>query len=222
MRRTVLTGLAAIIALSTSACSLVGGSDEPSDPPPSAPPASAPVSAPASAPVPEPASQTPSTSATPAGPTPTDPDQPAGADQLGQPVATRESADGGKKVRMTLYPVVRDGSVSHLNLTLSASGKGVDRVQVSSLLTDGNPEAGDSSSLTADGLQLVDGKNAKLYLVASDGQGQCLCSRSLSSVFLGDDAPVIISATFAAPPADVTAVDVRVPTFGTVKGVPVQ
>ena len=74
----------------------------------------------------------------------------------------------------------------------------------------------------ADGLRLVDGKNAKLYLVASDGNGTCVCTGDLNGVFLEDDVPQLFSATFAAPPGDLTTVDVRVPTFGTVKGVPVQ
>ena len=80
----------------------------------------------------------------------------------------------------------------------------------------------DSTGDAADGLQLVDGKNAKLYLVASDGQGRCLCSRNLSNLFLDYGNPVPLSASFAAPPADITAVQVRIPGFGTVKNVPVQ
>ena len=73
-----------------------------------------------------------------------------------------------------------------------------------------------------DGIQLVDGKHSKLYLVASDGDGTCLCSRGLSAVFLDSGEPLLLSATYAAPPADVTAVDVRVPNFGIITNVPVS
>lgn len=58
-------------------------------------------------------------------------------------MATRESAKSGNKVTMRLYPVLGDGAVSHVNLTLSSPGKGVDRVQVASMLSDGNDGAVD-------------------------------------------------------------------------------
>lgn len=123
---------------------------------------------------------------------------------------------------MQVYPVQRDGTVSHVNLALSSPVDEDDRVPVADLLSDENVSAIDEDGSAADGLQLVDGKNAKLYLVASDGQGQCLCSRGLEGVFLSNNLPILISATFAAPPADVSTVDVRVPNFGAVSGVPVQ
>jgi hypothetical protein len=69
---------------------------------------------------------------------------------------------------------------------------------------------------------LVDAKNSKLYLVASDGEGNCLCSRNLSRVFLDKNLSVLMYAIFAAPPVDITTVDMRIPTFGTVRNVPVQ
>ena len=58
--------------------------------------------------------------------------------------------------------------------------------------------------------------------MASDGKGRCLCSRNLNSMFLDYGNPMLLSASFAAPPADVAAIDVRIPNFGTVKNVPVQ
>jgi len=228
MRHTAAVTLVAMLALSATACSLPGaGTDD--DPPASAPPASAPASAPASDaastpaadPASPPASDVPSASA-PAAPTPADPNQPPSGDQLGQVAATRMSAADGKKITLQLYPLLRDGSTSHLNMTLSSSVGATDRVQIAQLLSDKNSSSGDKSLFAADGLQVVDGKNAKLYLVASDGTGQCLCSRGLEGVFLQSNAPVMFSATFAAPPADVTQVDVSIPSFGTVKNVPVQ
>lgn len=163
-----------------------------------------------------------SSSPAPGQPTPADPSASTDGARLGQVVVTRTSASKGQRVEMTLYPVQRDGTVSHLNLTLSSPAEAVDHVQVAAMLSDNNYEAIDETGFAADGLTLVDGKNSKLYLVASDGQGTCLCSRGLSSVFLQDGALQLFSATFAAPPSDVTTVDVRVPRFGTVKDVPVQ
>jgi hypothetical protein len=138
-------------------------------------------------------------------------------------VATRTASDKGKKITMVLYPVKRAATTSTVNISISSPGKtGLDQVQVSGLLADGNFSAIDFQGSSADGIQLVDGKNAKLYLVASDGKGQCVCSRDLSGVFLRNNTPVLISATFAAPPANVTTVDVRLPNFGTVANVPIQ
>ncbi|SEP82256.1 hypothetical protein [Microlunatus flavus] len=192
----------------TAGCGVLGGGSSPSTAPaPSDPPASS-AGAPASP--------------TEAQPSPADPSASAGTDQLGQPFATREGGFDGQKVRVRLYPVLREGTVSHVNLVLSSPATGSDHVQVAEMLSDHNADAGDKDPFAADGLTLVDGKNAKLYLVASDGAGTCLCSKGFSSVFLEDDAPLLVSATFAAPPADVTTVDVRIPTFGTVKGVPLQ
>jgi hypothetical protein len=219
MRPTAAVSLVAMLTLSAAACSLPGGSAD--QPPASAPPASLPASAPASDPASPAATPTPSDTSA-AAPTPADPDQPAAGDQLGQAVATRTSAEDGKKMTLTLYPLQRDGSTSHLNFSLTSPGSKTDRIQVAQLLSDKNNSSVDSTSFAADGLQVIDGKNAKLYLVASDGKGQCLCSRGLAGVFLQGKAPVLFSATFAAPPADVTQVDVRIPGFGTVKNVPVQ
>jgi hypothetical protein len=119
---------------------------------------------------------------------------------------------------MKLYPVRRAGGTSHVNLSLESSKV----MTVGQLLGDGNHQAIDDTGFAADGLQLVDGKNSKVHLVASDGNGQCVCSRNLLQARPSAGNPVLISATFAAPPADVKAVDVRVPSFGTVANVPVQ
>ena len=205
MRRRTVLGLVIALVLCAAGCGL-------GETPPAVPPTTAPSNDPS-------ASSDPSASIQP---TPADPSQPSAPDQLGNPVVTRTSAADGEKVQLALYPVVRDDRVSHINMVLSVLDEDADRVQVSSLLADGDYSAGDTTGDTTDGLQLVDGKNAKLYLVASDGKGRCLCSRSLNSMFLDYGNPMLLSASFAAPPADVTAIDVRIPNFGTVKNVPVQ
>lgn len=119
---------------------------------------------------------------------------------------------------MALYPVLRNGTTSHVNFTLTAVGT----VSLDEALGDGHVTSRDVGSAAADGLQLVDGKHSKVYLVASDSRGRCLCSRWRQGLNLDNDAPVLFSATFAAPPADVTRVDVHIPSFGTVADVPVQ
>jgi hypothetical protein len=67
----------------------------------------------------------------------------------------------------------------------------------------------------------VDSARRKVYLPASDGKGNCLCSRDLK----GDLEPghtYTFYATYAAPPAEVSVLDVSFPQFGTVSRVPVQ
>ena len=204
MRSRTLLGVVIALVLGAAGCSSA------ETPPPTGPVSSAPSGAPSA----DPSAST--------QPTPADPSQPTGPDQLGEPVVSRTSAVDRAKVVLTLYPVVRDGLVSHVNLVLSVPDKGAERVQVSSLLSDADNTASDATGDAADGLQLVDGKNAKLYLVASDGKGRCLCSRNLNNLFLDPGNPVLLSAAFAAPPADITAIQVRMPNFGTVKNVPVQ
>jgi hypothetical protein len=238
-----------MLLLSASACSALGG--EPAAPLPgtsSAPPATDPSSAaaPTSDPTASdaPASDAPSDGTSPAEPdgsvsassapsssdaagstepTPADPNQPSAGNQLGAPVATRIASAKGKKITMVLYPIRRAATTSTVNFSLSSPGENsLDQVQVAQLLADGDYSAIDFQGHSADGVQLVDGRNAKLYLAASDGKGRCVCSRDLSGVFLRNDTPVLISVTFAAPPANVTTVDVRVPNFGTVSNVPIQ
>ena len=229
MRTPTSLALAAMLSISVAGCTLpfTGGSNPaPSDPPAPAPASSAPV-VPSVTPTPvvpsdssSAAAPSQSASEPSAVPTPADPSQPESGTQLGAPVATREAGRDGNKLQLTVYPVLRDGTTSHVNLALKVP-VGTKRVQLVGLLSDANRDAGDSGPWAADGIQLIDGKNPKLYLVASDGQGHCLCSRYLVNVF-ADTSPVLISATFAAPPADVTKVDVRIPGFGTVVNVPVQ
>lgn len=237
MRNITRVAVTAALAL-TAGCGLPigGGATEPSAPatapttaPTSAPasvpasdgasaPASALPSDPASAPASDPAGPSASAPASGGAPTPADPNQPAAGDQLGQVFATRTASYEGTKLTMNVYPIRRDGGTSHLNLSMESSN----RINLGQVLSDGNYQAIDDTGFAADGLQLVDGKNSKVHLVASDGNGQCLCSRNLLQARPSSSNPVLISATFAAPPTDVTTVDVRIPNFGTVSDVPVQ
>lgn len=154
------------------------------------------------------------------GPLPDDPTGSPGADvnQLGPVVATKTLVDAGTELTLRLYPIRRADRLAHLRLTLTAD----ERYQISALLSDRNRDSGEASGDAADGITLVDPKRSKVYLVASDGQGQCLCSRGLFTTFLTGGEPELITATFAAPPAGVDALEVHVPRFGVFRAVPVQ
>ncbi len=123
---------------------------------------------------------------------------------------------------LQVYAIKRSGSLSQLNYSVSVDKSAADKLQVAGLLSDGNYNAVDKQGDAADGIELMDAKNAKLYQVASNGSGECLCSRDLNSAFIDPGQTMLFSATFAAPPADVQNVDVKVPKFGTVSGVAVR
>ena len=106
----------------------------------------------------------------------------------------------------------------HFTLTVDPAA---DDVFVLDLFGDGDPTTGDSQSATSvDSIHLANARR-KLYLAASNGKGNCLCTRGLQ----GDLEPghtYTFYATSAAPPAEVAALDVSFPQFGTVSRVPVQ
>lgn len=72
-----------------------------------------------------------------------------------------------------------------------------------------------------DGVALIDPENRKKYLVARDEDGNCVCTRELSSAFARPDAPISVQATLTAPPPEVKFVDVYVPKVQTFTKVPV-
>lgn len=152
---------------------------------------------------------------------------PTGADGLPSPVGQRvwQYAVRGTtpvSVVTSIYGVYRQGDHAALQfgVTLASGaqfGQGVD-------LTDrlqspiGHPD--DPSSLSATEITLVDSQADKAYLVARDSQtnGKCLCPRELQA-YAG--ATTVASATFAAPAADKSAIDVWLPSLGYFPNVPI-
>jgi hypothetical protein len=75
----------------------------------------------------------------------------------------------------------------------------------------------------ASGIGLVDGDSQKLYLPVLDSDGTCLCTNGLgNSEIPAGGGTRTISATYGGVPDEVEALDVRVPSFPTVAGVPVR
>ena len=128
-----------------------------------------------------------------------------------------------------LVALKRSGPTVVLNLrlrTTAADPEGRTSAQIAQALANDVNEktpGGDTIDTdNADGLELVDTKNRKRHLVARDTENRCVCSSGLSSVFVRPVAPVNVSATFGAPPADVRAMDVTIPGFGTMTDVPLS
>ncbi len=150
---------------------------------------------------------------------------PAGA------LATREGQIDDDPVRLDIVELKRSGQTAALNLRLAIVEEGGSdstvSAQVASTFDDGifqrirggTSIAGGGS---LDGISLVDNRNGKRYLVGRDDRGACVCDANLSSAFVKPGAPLLLSATFGAPPADVDAVDVVIPRFGTFKDVPIS
>jgi len=166
----------------------------------------------AAAPPPTAAATTPSRTATPPPPS-------------GSAAASRAGVVDGHPVTLEIVGARRSGLTTVLSLRLTTTDSGI--AQVASTFDDGifqKSRSPDASSVsggdTLDGVYLIDSVNAKKYLVARDSQNNCVCSSNLGSSFVRSSGPLLLSATFAAPPPTVKMLDVFVPTFGTFKDVP--
>ncbi len=147
---------------------------------------------------------------------------PATAD--GPALASRTGTIDGVRVTLEIAQLQRSGQTTALSLRLTTDGD--KRAQVSSTFDNGTfdkSRSKDASSIiggsTLDGVFLVDTKNSKKYLVGRDTENNCACDVDLGGAFVNPDGPLTLSATFGAPPADIEAVDVFVPQFGTFKDV---
>jgi hypothetical protein len=143
-------------------------------------------------------------------------------------IASRDGSISGNAVKLELLQLKRSGETSALTIRLS--GLGSSEVQVGEALDDGVEQKVEGSDVSdspvgitsMDGITLIDTQNRKRYLVGRDSKGICACDNGLGGNFVSADAPVVLSATYAAPPDDVDAMDVLVPGFGTFKDVPIS
>jgi hypothetical protein len=202
-------------ALTLSGCGgLLGSPDEqPQQPGPSS--SASAISSPSAPPATD-LPATPSAAGTPSG-------APNGAPtDLGAPAATRDGTADHQKATVAVYPIRRADTLAVMHFTVTVDPAAEDGIFVFDLFSDGDATTGDAASSTAvDGVRLVDTARRKVYLAASDGKGKCLCTRDMR----GDLEPghtYTFYATYAAPPAEATALDVSFPQFGTVSRVPVQ
>ena len=144
-------------------------------------------------------------------------------------VPGRQSTIDDDPVQLEVLELQRSGETTALTLRLTVAPGAEESAsaQVSNTFDDGENQKVEGGSTTAgygsmDAISLIDTKNRKRYLVGRDSGGACLCDTDLSSAFVKPGAPLLLSATFGAPPADVEAVDVVVPRFGTFKDVPIS
>lgn len=135
-----------------------------------------------------------------------------------QPVAVRPGSLNGTLVKAYVYPVHRGAELATANILVKSDDPDM-HFTLSSTFSDGDPEVSASTKEAVDGFRLVDTKAKKAYLPATNGSGSCLCTPIGSALYLYTS-QVWITVVFAAPPADVTAMDLVMPVFGTVSNAP--
>jgi hypothetical protein len=128
------------------------------------------------------------------------------------PIATRTVSYGEAKVRVDVQSLRRDGELSTLALRLTNLGG--DEYSV-------DHDFGDVTNYDLSAITLIDGKNSKRYLVGRDSKERCVCT-STSGLRIAPHASYNVTATFAAPPSSVTAVELSIPGLGIVNDVPVS
>ncbi|MEV6864084.1 hypothetical protein AB0M44_24135 [Streptosporangium subroseum] len=137
--------------------------------------------------------------------------------EQGNVIAGREVKVGGTDLTVQLTGLKRQGRLS--TLTWTVTNKGDLKWQM-------NSEMGDTPSnlgLTVAGISLVDPVNGKRYTVARTGKyptTKCLCSDY--DVFTEPDEVLPLHATFAAPPPDVTKINVDLKVLGVFTDVPIS
>lgn len=140
-----------------------------------------------------------------------------------QVLASRDGSSGEVPLRIEVTDLFRQGQLVTVNFSVNYrtpdDGEQSGNWQVANAFGDGNADNGHD---TVDGVYLVDDQNRKRHLVARDSEDQCVCSTGLGSTFVDPGQTLVLTATFAAPPPDVEAVDVQIPLAGTFSDVPIR
>ncbi|MFI7450917.1 hypothetical protein ACIBQX_25705 [Nonomuraea sp. NPDC049714] len=143
------------------------------------------------------------------------------APQADQVIATRETkvasgaAGAGGTARADVTVLKRQGKTVTLNWTLTV---------VDGEVNMHNGMGSATLDYSVSGVSLIDPLNAKRYRVARNGTGsdaQCVCSDTQGE-FLKKGQTVTLYALFAAPPADVTKVNIEMPMIGVFTDVPIS
>lgn len=142
----------------------------------------------------------------------------------GEPVVEGTGSANGQPFSVAILELKRSGPTVVLNgqVSVPSDEENSDAsFQISSAFADLSQQSDTVASDAFDGVALIDPENRKKYLVARDEDGNCVCTRELSSAFARPDAPISVQATLTAPPPDVTAVDLYIPKVKTFTKVPI-
>lgn len=155
---------------------------------------------------------------------PTEKSAPAEQQQTAPPqetkaIASRETkvGSGGQygKARADITSLKRQGRTISLNWTVTATDG---KVNLHNGMSSGTLD------YTVSAVSLIDPVNAKRYRVARNGTGEdakCVCSGTQGQFLESGDATTLY-AVFAAPPPDVTKINVEMPMIGVFTDVPIS
>ncbi|GAA3653301.1 hypothetical protein GCM10022224_015400 [Nonomuraea antimicrobica] len=139
--------------------------------------------------------------------------------QDGKAIATREAKMGAGgsygTARVEITALKRQGRTLSLNFTVAATDGTVNLH---------NGMGTGPFDFTVSAVSLIDPVNAKRYRVARNGTGAnaaCVCSGTQGQFLKAGDASTLY-AVFAAPPADVTKLNVEMPMVGVFTDVPIS
>ncbi|MEU7863158.1 hypothetical protein [Nonomuraea sp. NPDC049141] len=134
-------------------------------------------------------------------------------------IASRETkvGSGGQygKARVDITALKRQGRTISLNWTVTATDGKVNLH---------NGMGSGTLDFTVSAVSLIDPVNAKRYRVARNGTGEdakCVCSGTQGQFLESGDATTLY-AVFAAPPPDVTKINVEMPMMGVFTDVPIS
>ncbi|MFC4115361.1 hypothetical protein [Nonomuraea zeae] len=164
------------------------------------------------------AAQSPATATASAGPEQSAPEQSAPAQET-KAIASRAAKVGGGDsygaARVDITSLKRQGRTISLNWTITATDGKVNMH---------NGMGGGSLDYTVSAVSLIDPVNAKRYRVARNGTGEdaeCVCSGTQGQFLEAGEASSLY-AVFAAPPADVTKINIEMPMIGVFTDVPIS
>lgn len=156
------------------------------------------------------------------------PDGEPAAAEPGPALARRDGQINDEPVTLEIAELRRSGGTVALSFRLSmpaGPAEGDTGPDIEDTFDDGVGQydaARGNDENSVDGVSLIDSKNRKRHLVGRDATGTCVCDGNLYVESVSPGSPMVLSATFAAPPPDVEAMDVVIPRYGTFKDVPVQ
>jgi hypothetical protein len=223
----VWTSVAAAAILLSAGCSGTNGAAPPEQPTAASSPAPSASAAPSLSAAPS-ASSSDTPPATDPSATAADPSASAAPEQT---LASRDFTVTGSytptrvRMRFSVMELKRRGELLDLKATLTNLEKDSSkdlRWQVGSRFQGSYRKdlLGTDGSFSGGVLTDVAGK--KRYLVAADSSNACVCTVQLSSTFIDAGQTVELEATYAAPPATTTKLDVSIASLGTFRDLPVS
>lgn len=135
-------------------------------------------------------------------------------------IASRIGSYTDHTIRFDLLSLRRTGNLALLRFTATNTTPGTAE-DTDKEWTVGDDLGSSGGEYSVDGVYLIDPAHSKKYPTATDSADDCVCSMT-QGVDIVPTQSREFSATYAAPPPEVSTVDVYVPGAGTIENVPVS